>query len=45
MAKNYIKKQSLSLHYQKVHQAKLGDDLVFVDVESGVHEEIVHLIG
>ena len=26
-----------------MHQPKLGNDLVLVDVEPGVHEEIVHL--
>ena len=29
--------------YQEVHQSKLCDDLVLVDVEPGVHEEVVHL--
>ena len=29
--------------YQQVHQSKLGHDLVLVDVEPGVHEEVVHL--
>ena len=29
--------------YQQVHQPKLGNDLVLVDVEPGVHEEVVHL--
>ena len=26
-----------------MHQSKLCDDLVLVDVEPGVHEEVVHL--
>ena len=26
-----------------MHQPKLGNDLVLVDVEPGVHEEVVHL--
>ena len=26
-----------------MHQPKLGHDLVLVDVEPGVHEEVVHL--
>ena len=26
-----------------MHQSKLGNDFVLVDVEPGVHEEVVHL--
>ena len=27
----------------EVHQSKLGNNLIFVDVEPGVHEDVVHL--